>query len=171
MIRLKEKLRQLGITAELEQSCRMPVYAEAEKLVDAGLDMFDRPQQMTPETLNHWQKMCGAAAAEGIELKLISAYRSVEYQCDLIQKKLDEGRVLEEILTVNAMPGHSEHHTGCALDLHSGDGEVLSESFESTPAFYWLQANGARFHFYLSYPRDNPEGISYEPWHWCYRAG
>ena len=26
------------------------------------------------------------------------------------------------------------------------------------------------FGFHLSYPRDNPHGIAYEPWHWCWRA-
>jgi len=170
MNRLRDILNELGITSDIERDCRLPVYEEAAELVDAGLDMFDRPQRMTPATLANWQKMVAAAAADGIELKLVSAFRSVDYQCDLIRQKLDDGRTLKDILNVNAIPGHSEHHTGCALDLHSGDGEILTEAFEKTPAFAWLGANAARFDFYLSYPRDNPEGIDYEPWHWCCRA-
>jgi D-alanyl-D-alanine carboxypeptidase len=170
MNRLRDILNDLGITSDIERDCRMPVYEEAAELVDAGTDMFDRPQCMTPATLARWQKMVAAAAADGIELKLVSAYRSIDYQCELIRQKLDDGRTLEDILNVNAIPGHSEHHTGCALDLHSGDGEVLTEAFEQTPAFAWLSSNAARFDFYLSYPRDNPEGIDYEPWHWCCRA-
>ncbi|MGB0692675.1 MAG: M15 family metallopeptidase [Pseudomonadales bacterium] len=170
MNRLRDLLDDLGITSDIERNCRLPVYQEAAELVDAGPDMFDRPQRMTPATLASWQQMVAAATAEGIELKLVSAFRSVDYQCQLIRQKLNDGRSLEDILNVNAIPGHSEHHTGCALDLHSGAGEVLTEEFENSPAFAWLVTNAARFNFYLSYPRDNPDGIDYEPWHWCYRA-
>lgn len=65
-------------------------------------------------------------------------------------------------------PGYSEHHTGYAIDI--GDGARpdthLSEAFEDTPAFRWLEKNAARFSFELSFPRHNPQGVSYEPWHW-----
>ena len=43
-------------------------------------------------------------------------------------------------------------------------------SFEATPAFAWLQRNATRHRFHLSYPRDNPHGITYEPWHWRHAA-
>ena len=35
----------------------------------------------------------------------------------------------------------------------------------------WLRTNAPRFGFHLSYPRNNPHGIGYEPWHWCWRRG
>ena len=97
-------------------------------------------------------------------------FRSVAYQCEVISRKLAEGRSIEDVLCVNAIPGHSEHHTGCALDLHAGDEEPLTLAFESDPAFTWLQDNADRFGFHLSYPKGNDQGIDYEPWHWCYRA-
>lgn len=171
MIRnLSTRLRALGITEKMEQSCRMPRYEETTALVDAGKDMFGRPQQMTADACNAWHRMRTAAARDGIELKLVSAHRSVDYQCQLIQDKLDQGREIEEILCVNAIPGHSEHHTGRALDLHAGDEEPLLESFENHPAFDWLNRNAADFGFHLSYPRNNPDGIDYEPWHWCFHS-
>ena len=40
------------------------------------------------------------------------------------------------------------------------------EAFEGTGAFDWLQRHAARYGFRLSYPRGNPHGIVYEPWHW-----
>ena len=59
---------------------------------------------------------------------------------------------------------------GHAVDL--GDGRMpqtdLSTRFEETTAFRWLEQNAARYHFTLSFPRDNPQGVSYEPWHWRY---
>jgi len=58
-----------------------------------------------------------AAEDTGVALLLISAFRDIDYQHDLIARKVREGRTIEEVLTVNAAPGFSEHHTGRALDI------------------------------------------------------
>ena len=65
-------------------------------------------------------------------------------------------------------PGFSEHHGGCALDIGTPDEPPAEASFEATPAFAWLQANADGHGFAMSYPRGNPHGIVYEPWHWRY---
>ena len=44
------------------------------------------------------------------------------------------------------------------------------ESFEATAAFAWLGEYAGRHGFGLSYPRGNPHGIVYEPWHWRFHA-
>jgi zinc D-Ala-D-Ala carboxypeptidase len=167
---LSQALKDLGITQDAIEACPMPVCEECTDLVDAGLDLFDRPQKMTRQTLDAWLTMKAAAQSEGLELNLVSAHRSIEYQCELIRQKLEAGRSIDDILQVNAIPGYSEHHTGRALDLHAGDGKPLELEFEQHPAFIWLCDNAIRFNFHLSYPRGNPEGIDYEPWHWCYSA-
>ena len=164
------QLKKLGIEQHHIERCRLPVYPEAGDLVEAGIDMFNRPAFMTPATFKAWQDMRAAALEQDISLKLVSAFRSVAYQCEVISRKVAEGRSIDDVLCVNAIPGHSEHHTGCALDLHAGDGEPLTLAFESDPAFTWLQDNAHQFGFHMSYPRGNVEGIDYEPWHWCYRA-
>jgi len=73
---------------------------------------------------------------------------------------------------VSAPPGFSEHSTGYAVDL--GDGRApatnLSPSFDETAAFRWLQAHANRFHFHLSFPQTNRQGVSYEPWHWRFEG-
>ena len=46
----------------------------------------------------------------------------------------------------------------------------LEESFAETKAYAWLDRHAASFGFTLSYPRDNPHGFIYEPWHWCWHA-
>jgi D-alanyl-D-alanine carboxypeptidase len=73
---------------------------------------------------------------------------------------------------VSAPPGFSEHSTGYAVDLGDGSEPAtnLAPSFDQTAAFAWLQAHGARYHFTLSFPRDNPQGVSYEPWHWRFEG-
>jgi D-alanyl-D-alanine carboxypeptidase len=84
---------------------------------------------------------------------------------------LASGKALEEILRYVAAPGFSEHHTGRALDVGSPEHSDLDEEFGDTVAFSWLQENGARFGFRLTYPRSNRHGIAYEPWHWCWSDG
>ena len=168
---LAQVLKELGITKDFIEASPMPPCEECTNLVDAGLDLFDRPQQMTLRTFEAWCAMKTAAKSDGLELNLVSAHRSIEYQCGLIQRKLEEGRLIDDILRVNAIPGYSEHHTGRALDLHAGDGKPLETTFENHPAFAWLCDNAAEFNFHLSYPRNNPSGIDYEPWHWCFAPG
>lgn len=116
-----------------------------------------------------FQQMQAAAAAEGIILTPISGFRSVSEQ-DYLFFRVKEQRVQDtsKRAEVSAPPGYSEHHTGYGIDV--GDGKVpatnLSPDFENTAAFRWMEQNAARYSFELSFPRDNPQGISYEPWHW-----
>lgn len=169
MIKLPQQLSRLGITASHIEQCRLPLTEEACTLVDAGLDVFEREILMTPETFDAWQSMLRAAALDEIELQVVSAFRSVDYQCELIGKKLARGQKIDDILCVNAIPGYSEHHTGRALDLTTPDCPPLETEFEHTEAFRWLCAHAPQFGFSLSYPRDNEAGIDYEPWHWAYQ--
>lgn len=116
-----------------------------------------------------FKQMQAAARAEGIILTPISGFRSVaEQEYLFFQIKAQRNQETRKRAEVSAPPGYSEHHTGYAIDI--GDGKAaatnLQESFENTAAFRWLEANAARYSFELSFPRDNPQGISYEPWHW-----
>lgn len=160
---------ELGIPGDYAERWGLPLHMEPDTLADAGEDMFGRPQRMTPETLLAWQQMSQEADTQGVELLLVSAFRSVDYQADLIRRKLDDGRSLADILSVNAAPGFSEHHTGRALDLSTPGTAVLETDFENSRAFAWLQQNAGRFGFVLSYPRNSPSAITYEPWHWCFQ--
>ncbi len=168
LIKVPQQLRLLGITEEHLAQCRLPLTEEACTLVDAGLDVFERALQMTPETYDAWRAMEHAAKLDAIELQVVSAFRSVDYQCELITRKLTQGQRIDDILCVNAIPGYSEHHTGKALDLTTPDCPPLEIAFEQTDAFRWLERHASEFSFYLSYPRDNTAGIDYEPWHWAF---
>jgi D-alanyl-D-alanine carboxypeptidase len=127
-------------------------------------------QRLTPETAASWQEMLTMARGEGVTLLIVSGFRDFEYQASLIRKKLAVGQSLSDVLAVNAAPGFSEHHTGRAIDIASPGSRPLSEEFESSEAFAWLQKNAADYGFSMSYPRDNPEGFIYEPWHWAKTA-
>lgn len=167
-----ERIRQLHAELDIPEghgeSSSLILYAEPHELVLTELDYYGREQRLTPPALEAWQQMKAKAALEGIEVFLISAFRSVDYQCQLIRRKLEAGQSIMDILCVNAPPGYSEHHTGRAIDVGTSNCPALEEEFENTAAFAWLQHNAAEFGFHLSYPRGNASGINYEPWHWCY---
>jgi len=161
--------RELGIDPDYGRSRHLRLQPEAQVLSDAGTDVFGRPQQLAPDAEQAWETLKTAVAREGIELALVSAFRSVDYQRRLIERKLAAGQAIKTILAVNAAPGYSEHHAGRAVDVTTTGAEPLDESFEGTRAFRWLQERGSEFGFTLSFPRGNPHGIAYEPWHWLLR--
>ncbi|GAB1540142.1 D-alanyl-D-alanine carboxypeptidase family protein [Scytonema sp. NUACC21] len=116
-----------------------------------------------------FQEMSAAARAAGVVLVPISGFRSVQEQTQLFfQVGRERNQTAPQRAAVSAPPGYSEHHTGYAVDI--GDGAApstdLNTNFEKTRAFQWLQANAARFSFELSFPKNNTQGVSYEPWHW-----
>jgi D-alanyl-D-alanine carboxypeptidase len=164
--RIKEIHQELGICDDYEELYGLPLQYEAEQLIDAGYDMFGRNQLMAPVALKHWAELRDAALEDNVQLLLVSAFRSVDYQATIIERKLEQGMAIETILKASAAPGYSEHHTGCAVDLTTIDCPPLIESFETTRAFRWLCLNAERFGFAMSYPKINKNKIIYEPWHW-----
>jgi len=128
-----------------------------------------RVLEATSDTVQHWTDMQRAAQQDGIQLEVLSAFRSIDYQRQLIARKLDRGDPPNQILKVVALPGYSEHHTGYALDIVTTAYPELTEDFELSEGFAWLSHSAHQFGFFLSYPRDNPWGFIYEPWHWCFK--
>jgi D-alanyl-D-alanine carboxypeptidase len=108
-----------------------------------------------------------------VELRVLSAYRSIDLQKTIFfDVKSERNQSALERAQVSAPPGFSEHSTGYAVDLGdaSAPGTDLSPSFQSTRAFAWLQANANRYHFTLSFPEGNRQGVNYEPWHWRFEG-
>ena len=166
--RVQDTLQELGADAALLRDRALPLFADARQLRCVGLGTDGRDKFLAPLAAEAWLAMREAAAQDGVELLLISAFRSFDFQLALIRGKQAKGRDIAEILTVNAPPGCSEHHSGRAVDIGARDTPALEEDFERTAAFVWLSHNANRFGFRLSYPRGNSYGYLYEPWHWCW---
>ncbi len=123
-------------------------------------------------------RMLQDAGEEGYQYYIASAYRSEEYQQNLINndvKKLqNQGNSYQEALEQTyrqVMPaGYSEHETGLALDLLASGNSRLDITQETSPANRWLQEHCFEYGFILRYPRGKEEitGIDYEPWHFRY---
>jgi len=145
----------------------MPSHAEAEDLVSVGVDIYGRDRQLTPHAAGRWTELRATAQQDGVVLLLVSAFRTLEYQRQIFERKIRAGESLEGILKVNTPPGYSEHHTGRAVDLTTPGCPPLTEEFETTAAFAWLVRHAHRFGFAMTYPRGNRFGIAYEPWHWA----
>jgi len=168
---VKHILEQLGIPASYGRSPALPHLDEPAELVDVGPNIIGRMQRLTPETAGAWVGLVAAAATDSVELLIVSGFRSIADQAQLITKKLATGQTIDAILTVNTAPGFSQHHTGRAIDIATPGVRPLTEAFGDSPAFHWLEANADRFGLGLSYGLDNEWGMAYEPWHWFFDLG
>jgi D-alanyl-D-alanine carboxypeptidase len=150
---------------------RPPRFKNAEELVSVGLDVHGREAFLFPPAADAWRRMVVGASVCGAALVVVSAFRSIERQREIITRKREKGMTWEMILRVSAYPGFSEHHTGCAIDIGSPTCYDLVEHFETTVEFGWLSEHANEFGFAMSYPKGNRFGVTYEPWHWMWTAG
>ncbi|GHV91080.1 hypothetical protein AGMMS50268_15830 [Spirochaetia bacterium] len=110
------------------------------------------------------EEMAAAAKADGVTLVASSGYRSWNYQVEVY------GRIVREMGQVaadreSARPGHSQHQTGLVVDFGS-----IDDSFAETPAGRWIETNGSRFGWSISFPDGYEEvtGYRWESWHYRY---
>lgn len=141
-------------------------YAQAP---DAELVSIGGGYRLRKAAAGRFQVMVADARSSGVNITTISAFRSIEDQKRLFfGVGAERGQQPTKRAEVSAPPKYSEHHTGYAIDV--GDSSVpatnLNENFETTPAYKWLKANAAKYGFELSFPKDNIQKVSYEPWHW-----
>ena len=142
--------------------------------------------RLTPKTAAAFSAMQAAALKDGIDIQLVSAYRSFERQQYIWEDKFErysaEGlspeAAIARILKYSTIPGTSRHHWGTDIDIT--DGNVKNERRLLVPSKFhnngpfaalhkWMEANAHRYGFYLVYTKDNARtGFSYEPWHYSY---
>ena len=125
----------------------------------------------------HYNRMYDAAKADGVILKALGCYRTMEFQESLfngrVRQRIKEGMTEEEAIWHTfervAYPGASEHNLGLAVDF-AGNNDTNSSKFDQTDQFEWLMANAADYGFILRNPADKTKitGTVFEPWHWRY---
>ncbi|HEY4247686.1 MAG TPA: M15 family metallopeptidase [Lacunisphaera sp.] len=168
--RILQTLRELGLPESLAKTRRQAMQLECENanMVSIGLDLVGREQRLERQTAERWFAMQAAAERDGVVFGIVSAFRGFNYQRGIIARKLAAGQSVEQILAVSALPGFSEHHSGRAVDVGTTGCPHLTDEFEKTAAFSWLTRHAGDFGFQLSYPRGNPHGVVFEPWHWLF---
>nr|WP_314523483.1 M15 family metallopeptidase [uncultured Rahnella sp.] len=166
-------LRELHIDPAVIAHRTLPYFEEVSEhlLVEAETDAESgKIYRLTAPASAAWHTMRQQAATDGVGIYLVSAYRSLNYQADLIRAKQLAGIAPEDFFTSLAPPGCSEHHTGCAMDINTPGCDEVTGVFGETEAFQWLQSHAAGFGFVMSFPLNNPWGFIYEPWHWCWHS-
>jgi D-alanyl-D-alanine carboxypeptidase len=166
--RVEALLKELGVPAEIVAGRALPLQPEPESLELVEIGVNAREHYLVPAAAAAYRELRAAASSDGVVLTVVSAFRSLERQADIVRGKLASGLSFEAVFCASAPPGYSEHHTGRALDVTTPGARALEVEFEQTQAFEWLTRNAGRFGFTLSYPRGNSYGFIYEPWHWCF---
>lgn len=149
---------------EVETAAMVPVasYAEGES---------QRVEMLHPDAAKALFDLVAAARVDGVWIVPASGYRTIAQQRTIFNAQIAKTGSPEAAAVVSAPPGYSEHHTGYAVDLADGSlpqNQDISDSFGETAAYRWLLANAPSHGFELSFPENNPQGISFEPWHWRY---
>ncbi len=145
-----------------------------------GLDYVQGSFMLDERCAGYARQMIDDAAADGITLTVVSAYRSVRKQQENLDSyterlrnagyKSSEARKLAE--REIALPYTSEHNAGLALDILTPDWwethDDVTDDFENTEQFRWLSENAHKYGFIMRYPKEYEDvtGIIYEPWHY-----
>lgn len=149
---------------------------------DPNLVVVMNEQQIDSRIKQAWEDWYKAALDAGHQLFFASGHRTVERQSSNFNRTynnyLSEGYSKEEALLKTkeylTEPGHSEHHTGLALDLLDqqwvASGRTLEPDYDTQASQQWLVDTMSDYGFILRYPKGKEEitGIQYESWHFRY---
>ena len=148
------------------------VYFLNENYVPSNLSVIDikflsnanAEQEFHSKALPFLTKMLEASDADGVHLRVASAYRSFGAQANLKSEyKTTFGSGANKF---SADQGYSEHQLGTAVDFTTSEiGAIFSSNFSDSNGYNWLAQNAYKYGFVLSYPRGNTYYV-YEPWHW-----
>jgi len=161
-------------------------YSLSELMGKSAIDLHGKDINLVKEAHDAFIDMKRAAYSAGVDLKIVSSYRSFDRQQVIFERKFiaytDAGMTplaaINKIIEYSTIPGTSRHHWGTDIDVIDGyqkvSGDVLvpSKYAEGQPFANfkkWMDENSEKFGFYLVYT-DNPKrrGFKYEPWHYSY---
>lgn len=159
----------VGVEPVPEQLIRI----EPQPFLEKGQPAMTKAQDIPVATFGAFVAMATAMKADTNRPLLITdSYRTSAEQAlvFLAYLRMHDYNILQTIKRV-AIPGYSEHGTpsNLALDLQNIDGLPSDENpvdFEDTIEYEWLIKNAQNFDFRQSYPKNNPQGMMFEPWHW-----
>ncbi|UCF99564.1 MAG: M15 family metallopeptidase [Spirochaetaceae bacterium] len=153
----------------------------------------DGDHMLQEAAMGAWRELQSAARNEGIQLELVSGYRSVEHQRQIFLRELgrlalqttgreytaetiatgEADRWVEEVLQYSSIPGYSKHHSGYTIDISDPSQGHSFTDFEQTSGFVWISGrnylNAKRFGFVPSYPIGaDKQGPEPEPWEYVW---
>ena len=161
-------------------------YSVLELMGKMDIELYGEGINLREDAYNAFIDMREAARSEGIEIKVVSSYRSFDRQKAIFERKFqqftEEGlapiEAIDKIIEYSTIPGTSRHHWGTDIDIIDGnvktDGDVLvPEKFQAGGPYAkleeWMDTYATSFDFHLVYT-DTPgrRGFKYEPWHYSF---
>ena len=161
-------------------------YSILELMGKSDVKLYGKGINLRKEAHDAFIEMKRAAYTGGIDLKIVSSYRSFDRQQVIFENKFIKytgaGKTpldaISKIIEYSTIPGTSRHHWGTDIDVIDGyqkvSGDVLvpSKYGEGQPFAdfkKWMDENSEKFGFYLVYTDDKKRrGFKYEPWHYSY---
>lgn len=153
-----------NVDALVNKYHKLPSNYEASDLVTLSKDYSSRGHKIKKVASEPLMKMIDAAKADGLNLLVISGYRTESTQSGLFNNSVKR-HGMDHALIYSAKPGYSEHQLGLTVDLNSTE-----ENFDQTKEYKWLKANSYKYGFIERYPKGKEfiTGYGYEPWHYRY---
>ena len=147
----------------------------------------DLPNSMHPEAYNSFLQMKKCALENGVDISIVSGYRSFDRQLLIWNNKYkrfkkqfnSDIKALENVTSYSAIPGTSRHHWGTEIDIIDANAKQPRKGLLNTINFgkdgnynklnLWMKANAHQFGFHLVYTDDKCRtGFKFEPWHYSY---
>lgn len=144
--------------------------------------------KLQKEAYEAFKKMQSEAIKDGIQIKILSSYRSYNKQKNIwnrkysnyISKGLTSQQAIQKIIEYSTLPGTSRHHWGTDIDIVDGavaipQNSLTTKNYEPKGVFEnlkkWMDSNSEKFGFYLVYTNNlERRGFKYEPWHYSYKG-
>ncbi len=123
----------------------------------------NKKYQIMDEVYPHLKDLLEDSKDEGVNLQIISAYRSFSEQSSLKGAySVTYGVGANQF---SADQGYSEHQLGTTVDFTNPTVGNTFSGFSKTAEYTWLLENAHNYGFVLSYPENNAY-YQFEPWHW-----
>ncbi len=162
-------------------------FDNAELMGKTEIELYGEGINLRKEAHDAFVEMKKAAYQDGIDIKIVSSFRSFDRQAAIFERKYlqfteDDGlspmEAIDKIIEYSTIPGTSRHHWGTDIDIIDGnkktEGDVLVPGkFKEGGPFAdlkkWMDEHANEYNFYLVYT-DEPKrrGFKYEPWHYSY---
>ena len=154
----------LDVTTLVNKYNKLPDNYEIDDLVTLDEEYSSRGEKIREIAYKDLKVMFDKAREDGINLNVISGYRTSEKQNTLFNNSVKKNGI-EHALMYSAKMGHSEHQLGLAIDINT-----TQESFKNTNEYKWLKNNSYKYGFIERYKENkvNITGFAYEPWHYRY---
>lgn len=164
------------------------IYSKAELIGKAPMNHYENEYKVRKEVYDAFNLMQSEALKDGIDIEIVSSYRSFKHQKRIWTRKyskyISQGllplEAIDKIIEYSTIPGTSRHHWGTDIDIIDGSkakpkDALLTRHFKKEGIYHalkkWLDINAGDYGFCLVYTNDSERrGFKYEPWHYSYTS-